>query len=791
MSLREFVKDIISNHKLDYNLCNLSNSFSNPDIIHNNEFIEFLTKFINNRESLRIKLFYSYHIYNEDDTLGHYKEAQIYQKYITEFFNNYKSIHFFPFIAFIECSKFKEEDEDILTNYFANLNLKKKRKHMENESFNILILYNNQNEDIKPLSYYLSNDKYKNSLNEIYFQIVYNVNLLNDNGIIMNNLNEESILVKEYTRQKAISYCFKTYVITFYTRYIVIFKDFTKTTILNYIPFKEDTNDTLFLLNLLNQKTKLAFNNMEYVATYILNLKLIKDISSVVINEDFIMSTNPLWRSNCLERYKKREKAITIFPPEIRQEIFSYLKPNEMGRIKQVSKQLEEDIKQIENPTIEDLIHVVIKGNEEAIKYLIDEKKILEKLDPSINDNELIIESAKHGNEKMTKLLLQDSRVDPSAQDNIAIIKAVQNGHVNIVELFLKDSRVDPTVQTNEIYQNSLSTIAAMNGHINMVELLLKDSRVDPSVHESDAIMIAVRHKHFKVAEILLQDPRVDPSRQKIVIVMAVRNGRINMVELLLKDSRVDPSVNDNDAIVEAARFGYEEILELLLKDSRVDPSAQNNYAIRFAVKNEHEKMVKLLLKDPRVDPSARYNEAIVTVAKNGNEKIVELLLKDLRVDPSAHDNEAIFYSILYNHEKVAELLLKDSRMELSKKNSHLLLRAVENGYDTVIELLLKNYPIDPTVQDNYALSYAVENGYVKAVELLLKDPRVILYANKSRTFLQTIYSAIKNNHVKIVELLINESKTSKIIKDALIIAKKYNKGDIVKILEAKLKKSL
>lgn len=730
MSLREFVKDIISNHKLDYNLCNLSNSFSNPDIIHNNEFIEFLTKFINNRESLRIKLFYSYHIYNEDDTLGHYKEAQIYQKYITEFFNNYKSIHFFPFIAFIECSKFKEEDEDILTNYFANLNLKKKRKHMENESFNILILYNNQNEDIKPLSYYLSNDKYKNSLNEIYFQIVYNVNLLNDNGIIMNNLNEESILVKEYTRQKAISYCFKTYVITFYTRYIVIFKDFTKTTILNYIPFKEDTNDTLFLLNLLNQKTKLAFNNMEYVATYILNLKLIKDISSVVINEDFIMSTNPLWRSNCLERYKKREKAITIFPPEIRQEIFSYLKPNEMGRIKQVSKQLEEDIKQIENPTIEDLIHVVIKGNEEAIKYLIDEKKILEKLDPSINDNELIIESAKHGNEKMTKLLLQDSRVDPSAQDNIAIIKAVQNGHVNIVELFLKDSRVDPTVQTNEIYQNSLSTIAAMNGHI-------------------------------------------------------------NMVELLLKDSRVDPSVNDNDAIVEAARFGYEEILELLLKDSRVDPSAQNNYAIRFAVKNEHEKMVKLLLKDPRVDPSARYNEAIVTVAKNGNEKIVELLLKDLRVDPSAHDNEAIFYSILYNHEKVAELLLKDSRMELSKKNSHLLLRAVENGYDTVIELLLKNYPIDPTVQDNYALSYAVENGYVKAVELLLKDPRVILYANKSRTFLQTIYSAIKNNHVKIVELLINESKTSKIIKDALIIAKKYNKGDIVKILEAKLKKSL
>ena len=240
-----------------------------------------------------------------------------------------------------------------------------------------------------------------------------------------------------------------------------------------------------------------------------------------------------------------------------------------------------------------------------------------------------------------------------------------------------------------------------------------------------------------------------------------------------------------------SVRFGYEEILELLLKDSRVDPSAQNNYAIRFAVKNEHEKMVKLLLKDPRVDPSARYNEAIVTVAKNGNEKIVELLLKDLRVDPSAHDNEAIFYSILYNHEKVAELLLKDSRMELSKKNSHLLLRAVENGYDTVIELLLKNYPIDPTVQDNYALSYAVENGYVKAVELLLKDPRVILYANKSRTFLQTIYSAIKNNHVKIVELLINESKTSKIIKDALIIAKKYNKGDIVKILEAKLKKSL
>jgi ankyrin repeat protein len=69
--------------------------------------------------------------------------------------------------------------------------------------------------------------------------------------------------------------------------------------------------------------------------------------------------------------------------------------------------------------------------------------------DPGKRQNELLIESARHGQGDVVRLLLGlgDSRVDPGAQDNQALINAASQGHAAIVKMLLMsgDSRVDPS----------------------------------------------------------------------------------------------------------------------------------------------------------------------------------------------------------------------------------------------------------------------------------------------------------------------------------------------------------
>ncbi len=61
--------------------------------------------------------------------------------------------------------------------------------------------------------------------------------------------------------------------------------------------------------------------------------------------------------------------------------------------------------------------------------------------------------------------MLLDDRVDPSAQDNQALIDAAKYGHLEIVKLLLSDDRVDPSVQNNQAFIS-----AALVAHSEVLE---------------------------------------------------------------------------------------------------------------------------------------------------------------------------------------------------------------------------------------------------------------------------------------------------------------------------------
>jgi hypothetical protein len=104
-------------------------------------------------------------------------------------------------------------------------------------------------------------------------------------------------------------------------------------------------------------------------------------------------------------------------------------------------------------------------------------------------------------------LLLQDPRVDPSMGDNQAILEASRKGHLAVVDRLLQDPRVNPSACGNYAIRE-----ASGKGHLAVVDRLLQDPRVDPSACVNYAIRKASENGHLGVVDRLLQDPRVDPS---------------------------------------------------------------------------------------------------------------------------------------------------------------------------------------------------------------------------------------------------------------------------------------
>ena len=102
------------------------------------------------------------------------------------------------------------------------------------------------------------------------------------------------------------------------------------------------------------------------------------------------------------------------------------------------------------------------------------------------------------GHIEVVRLLLQDPRVDPSVSNNEAILNAVSNGHTEIVRLLLQDPRVDPTDDNNWAIRD-----ASELGHTEVVRLLLQDPRVDPSENNNYAIKAARTNGHEEIVQLL------------------------------------------------------------------------------------------------------------------------------------------------------------------------------------------------------------------------------------------------------------------------------------------------
>lgn len=293
--------------------------------------------------------------------------------------------------------------------------------------------------------------------------------------------------------------------------------------------------------------------------------------------------------------------------------------------------------------------------NAEIVQLLLADQRV----DPTVGKNYLIRNAAQNGHISIIKLLLNDSRIcknivlkyvvkynhlsivkmiltnnffniNPSMDDNILIILASQNGSVDMMKILLKDPRVDPSA-----CENTAIIHASEKGNVEVVKLLLLDPRVNPSAGENDALVGAIFGKHMELFKLLLSDPRINLiPRGYLIVGEIIKMGESNDIIEIFQHLLANKIFNNGsitfylyDALITAINCKNIKIAKLLLAEPHMDPCHCNNNPIICASEKGLVEIVKILLADPRVNPCARNNKALHLATEHGHTSVVELLL--------------------------------------------------------------------------------------------------------------------------------------------------------------------
>lgn len=207
----------------------------------------------------------------------------------------------------------------------------------------------------------------------------------------------------------------------------------------------------------------------------------------------------------------------------------------------------------------DDLMVAVDKKSVDSVRYLVD-KQVELRGNPFVRYSEPDTDIEPEDRE-IIQALLKHPHIDPSADDDCILLTSISIGDYDLVKQLLADPRV-AVGDNRAIIQESLESSPEI------MQLLLADPRVDPSRDDNEAIQHAsyLRCIDTKIVQLLLADPRVDPSaNDNAAIRKASYHKRTEVVQLLLADPRVDPSANDNSAIRKASHFGHTKIVRMLL----------------------------------------------------------------------------------------------------------------------------------------------------------------------------------------------------------------------------------
>jgi ankyrin repeat protein len=232
----------------------------------------------------------------------------------------------------------------------------------------------------------------------------------------------------------------------------------------------------------------------------------------------------------------------------------------------------------------------------DVVEFLLTDERI----DPSCNNNFVLVQSVINNNLSTVELILNHSSINKKDVRHVALLKACKYDYVDMVKLLLR------CYDENDKIDDVSLTAAICGCNVKVTKMLLKDKRVPV---DNSILDLAIKGKLVEVVKLLLEDNRVDPFYERQTFVLAAMIGNVEIVKLLLDDPRVDPIINSEDFMKLVVIRGKTKAVKLILKDKRVNPASNNNEAIRNAMRVGNLKVVKVLLQDDRVNPVAGLEE--------------------------------------------------------------------------------------------------------------------------------------------------------------------------------------
>jgi ankyrin repeat protein len=145
------------------------------------------------------------------------------------------------------------------------------------------------------------------------------------------------------------------------------------------------------------------------------------------------------------------------------------------------------------------IISAIDKRHIDVVRILMNKN-----VDPTMFNNRgyPVSIAAYKGYPEILKILLKDPRIDPTVDDNGLILVAAEDGNIEIVKLLLKDPRI-------------ISATDALEGaikyrHRDVIELLLQSPKVNPPINNNYLLFLGSKPGGLDILELLLRHPKID-----------------------------------------------------------------------------------------------------------------------------------------------------------------------------------------------------------------------------------------------------------------------------------------
>jgi hypothetical protein len=326
---------------------------------------------------------------------------------------------------------------------------------------------------------------------------------------------------------------------------------------------------------------------------------------------------------------------------------------------------------------------------------VIVEIAILVGQDPSVRSNSALSTALIKGNSKVTKVLLNDSRVGDILEHS-QIVNAFGSGDIETINLILND----PRVQTKG-GERSMVLATIDSGNVETLEYVLNRlgvdrhkaiNVVDLSIvsNNNSAMSGALSSENPDMILYLLNNPTIQYTEDKFIDTMMDSMPSDDILTIMFNHPRVKPMIRKNRRYILRLLIenGRDDFTEMLLEDPKLDVSRNKYEIVLTAIEEEANEILEKLLRRPEVQPDIKMSLKMLTKCYLGD--TLRILMDSEKIILDEESSEAFIMHHINTENAISSTVLDNKKIIINKKITRRVFRkALDKKKKRVLKTLL------------------------------------------------------------------------------------------------------